>query len=1154
MNDEGGDSLPTWTDQQLSVINSSSRRIICSAAAGSGKTAVMVERIARMLHEGLPPESFLVVTFTNSAAADMRNKIRARLREGREDANLRNALEKLDMMEISTIHSFCQHLIRQEFQAAEADPFFAVCDSARAARLFSQAFRSACAALQKAHDPDYEHWKTCFTSKETEEMVRSLHAFMMSLPNPEQWLDNACDNIPLTVDPTHPWFATASKMVLQRIQAANVILRRQYDMFNEPEHGEPLRATWKADAELFHVKQLWANGGEVPEDRLRAGFTRLAAWSRLNSLEAAWKERYTTYRDQLKKIMAEIDPLIMPNEETVARDFGNMRASLQGLKKITRRTAENYGKKKASLRVLDFNDLEHRALKILQSPTGPNVRKRYREIFVDECQDVSKVQDSLIQALSSDEGHLFMVGDIKQSIYRFRLADPKLFLDRTEAYGNSVPDSEHLVLQTNFRSRPEILKTVNTVFRDVMQKETAEIDYGENEKLVQGLTAKGSFPVCADVVAPDPAKDNLEVLADYIRARAAELREEGYAWKDLVILMPQVRNSGQKLADLLEERGVPVFFDGGADLLEREEVSSFLSLLTCIDNPFLDAPLLVTLRNAPFFFKEEELAQVRLRADGKDVPFREAFRACLKEESPIGERCREAEQKLRDWRRLAGVWQMSAFVRYVCSDSHLYAMAGVASAGRTAQRNLQVLCLRAEEAEKAGVYTLRKFLTFVAEQSGSDQSSATPLADGDDVVRIMTMHKSKGLQFPVVFCLGLENAVAPRNENGVLLDFDLGVCLKYKLPEHRLSRPTAAQSIFGWKKEQEQRAEKIRLLYVAMTRAQQRMYLVGVGEDKTLWQTPPGEHRVLSAANYMDWIMPALRDAEKLYTGCAQHETYWKIRVFDDNQQEAVDNSPSYPQDKDWLDSLLSAPPVDGLWKEGETGPYTSRMQKRSVTSLLRQAEKEIGEEEEEETPEEKRIPRRFTDALDRSDPGLLPSFMAPPPERQGAWRGTVIHRFLSLADLDRLRKAGGNLTEAVEAMKADQLAAGVFTEEEAAAIPAKDAAAWFGSPLGQRMLRSPEVRREWGFNFYKPERNLLVQGVVDCAFREGDGWILVDYKTDRVEDEDAFVEVYTPQLRWYAEALRELTGRPVPEAWLYSVSRGKAFPANVCAGGEKTE
>jgi len=237
---------------------------------------------------------------------------------------------------------------------------------------------------------------------------------------------------------------------------------------------------------------------------------------------------------------------------------------------------------------------------------------------------------------------------------------------------------------------------------------------------------------------------------------------------------------------------------------------------------------------------------------------------------------------------------------------------------------------------------------------------------------------------------------------------------------------------------------------------------------------------------------------------------------------------------------------VDGLWKEGETGPYTSRMQKRSVTSLLRQAEKEIGEEEEEETPEEKRIPRRFTDALRRTDPGVLPAFMAPPPERQGAWRGTVIHRFLSLADLDRLRKAEGNLVSEIGAMKADQLAAGVFTEEEAAVIPPEAAAAWFGCPLGQRMLCSPEVRREWGFNFYKPERNLLVQGVIDCAFREGDGWILVDYKTDRVEDVEAFIDVYSPQLRWYAEALRELTGKPVKEAWLYSVSRGEAFPANV--------
>ena len=1138
--------MRVWTEQQQIAISSPARRIICSAAAGSGKTAVMVERVIRMLQDGADPESFLVVTFTNAAASEMKQKIRDRLREMRHRKELRAAWEKIDFIEISTIHSFCQHLIRQEFQAAGVDSFFALCDPSRAGKLFSLAFHSACTYFQKEQDPDYLYWKKCFSAKETEEIVRSVYNFMMSLPDPDAWLDRSCDEIPLKIEPSHPWFETASEIVREKISRAQVILRRQYEMFSEKEHGEPMRATWKADSELFHVKQLWAEGKETDEEKLKAGFVRLASWTRLNSLEQNWKERYSDYREQLKKIMAEIDPLIRPDEEMVSREFGNMRASLQGLKKITRQTMLFYKEKKSALRVLDFNDLEHYALHILKTePAGSAVRKRYREIFVDECQDVSGVQDELIQQLASDEGHLFMVGDVKQSIYRFRLANPKIFLDRIDQYEKSPSkDEEHLTLQTNFRSRPEILETVNTVFRDIMKKETAEIEYGTKEELCPGIPAEGSFPVYTDIIRPNPDKTILESSADYLAARVKELKKENYSYKDMVILMPKVSGIGQKLADLLEERGIPVFFDGGGDFLEREEVGSFLALLKCIDNPFLDGPLLTVLKNAPFFFSEEELAQVRLRDPGKEVPFRDAFRACLEEEGELGVRCREAAGKLREWRRLASVMQMSTFIRYVCSDSHLYAMAGVSAAGKTARRNLQVLCLRAEEAEKSGVYSLRRFLSYVTEQAGGDQSSATPLAEEDDVMRIMTMHKSKGLQFPVVFCMGLEGNMSRRNEGGVMLDEKLGICLKYKRPEYRISRQTPAALIFSWKKEQEERAEKIRLLYVAMTRAQQRMYLAGVAEEDSLWQMPPGTHRVLSAADYMDWILPPLMDASKESTGCTQASNHWKIRVFDNNQQGNVENRPVYPQLEEWLDSLVSAPPVDEMWKGEKTENYISRMQKRSVTSLLRQADRIAGvdEADTEETPEEKRIPLRFSEALQRNDPGQLPAFMAPPPEKQGAWRGTVIHRFLSIADLDKLREAGGNLLPVLQHMKEEMLTAGVFTEEEGAVIRPEDAAAWFGSPLGRRLLASPQLRREWGFNYFLPDRNLLVQGVIDCAFREGDGWILVDYKTDRVEDTDAFVALYRPQLKWYAEALRELSGLPVKEAWLYSLFRSEAF------------
>ena len=1135
--------MPEWTAQQRAVIDSPSGKIICSAAAGSGKTAVMVERVIRMLREGKKPENFLVVTFTNAAALEMKQKIRDRLRAERRDRNLRAALEQIDLMEISTIHAFCQHLIRQEFQAAEVDPFFSVCDGARSKKLFEEAFRSACASLQRESHPDYLYWKKCFSHKETGDIIRSVHSFMMSLPDPFAWLDRSCDRVPVKIDPDHPWFAAASCIVKEKLKTAQVILRRQFLMFGEEPHGEPYRAVWKSDSELFHVKQCLAEG-KAPEEGAPDGFVRLPAWSRLNSLEADWKERYQALREQLKDLMKEIDPLIDPDPETVERDFGSLRSALQGLKVITRRTSEKFAERKKKLRLLDFNDLEHCALKILRTePAGTAVRRRYPEVFVDECQDVSQVQDEMIQRLSSGEGHLFMVGDVKQSIYRFRLAEPTLFLNRTREYGRPESEGTLLELQTNFRSRPEILETANTVFRDIMRQETAEMDYTEREELIPGRPAEGLCPVLVDVLEPDPERTKLEITADDVTERIRELEAEGFQYRDMVILMPRVSGDGPKLAELLEQRGIPVFFDGGGDFYEREEIAAFVQLLSHIDNPVPDEPLISVLKNAPFFFTEEELARVRLKNPGKDVPFRRAFEDCLASEGELGDRCREAAEKIRSWRKLSSVLGMGTFVRTLCSDAHRMAVAGLRSAGNTAQQNLRIFCRKAEEAEKQGIYTLSRFLSYVSEQAGGgDQREASPLAEGDQVVRLMTMHKSKGLQFPVVFCLGLDGKLSHRADASVMTDAELGICLNYKRPEFRISRPTAATAIFSWKKNREQRSERIRLLYVAMTRAQQRMILAGVGEDQVLWQMPAGEHRVLSAGNYLDWILPALMDASKQSTTYAQGSTPWKIRVSAVNQQKIVDKSPSYPQFRSWLDSLLSAPPVEDLWKEGKKEPVLSAMQKKSVTSLLRSAE-QVPEEEEEETAESKRIPDRFSRALRRSELKKAPAFMQPPPEKRGAWRGTLVHRFLSLADLDRIRRSGEDPVPALQAMKEEMLSSGVFTPEEGAVIRPEDAAAYFRSPLGLRMLESPEVRREWDFNLYRPEMNLLVQGVVDCAFREKEGWVLVDYKTDHVENVSELVETYRLQLQWYAQAIGTLTGQPVKEAWLYSISRRESCP-----------
>lgn len=1141
--------MPQWTQDQLDVIGSSSGRLLCSAAAGSGKTAVMIERIARLLKEGADPFSFLVITFTNAAAAEMKDKIRRRLMEERNNPVLALAAEKSAAMEVCTIHAFCQHLIRQEFQVVGVDPLFRICTGAQRDKLFADAFRKACNELRDREDPDYLFFIRSYEPESARDMVTRLWQFIMSLPDPFGWLAEKTENVPAEIDPEHPWFRTVSKMVREKLLAFRVLLRRQADMFDAYEKVEEYRAVYVSDLKKEEVLRRWAEGQPVTRGELEESFARLPSVRNLNNLEMDWRDRYQELRNRLKDLYGEILSLILLDPEKIRREFGGIRASLKGLRMLTEETHRAYEANKKRLRVLDFSDLEHKALAILADPScRESVRGRYQRIFVDECQDISSVQDALIQALAGDGNTLFMVGDVKQSIYRFRMANPQLFRNRME----DRESGEALFLRENFRSRPEVLETANTIFRDVMRREAAGVDYRPEDELRAGRKdCPGEKPVQVDLLEPDGERSRLELIADHITLQIREMREKKeYEYRDMVILMPEVASDGAKLADLLKDRNIPAFFDGKGGFFDQPEVEVFRNLLMMLDNPHQDLPLLTILVNPPFRFTEEELAAIRLKDPGRDVPFWVAFKATCREESPLGQKCRDMEKRIERWSYLAKWKSLPEFLWYLADDAGLTAIFGVRYGGRTACKNLRTFCLQADRAAERGIYTLAEFLEYLTEQaSGGEMMAASPLAAGDNMVRLMTMHKSKGLQFPVVFCLGLEKSITGGRHGkdaGLQMDEELGLALHYKVPEQRLSRKTAADRIFEWKKSREVMAEKICLLYVAVTRAQERLFLVGTETDKPLWHLPPGDHRTLGSENYLDLIMPALLDEEKKSTTCTQASKPWKLRVLDQIQQETVETGKDIHSLKPWVESLFSTVPVDNPWDTEKLNPFTETdpplLEKTSVSAVLRQARASLHPEDDlEQTPEEKRTPDYAAEAMRRWRMLGKPAFLNPDRGNIGAIRGTVIHRFLCLTDLDVIRSSGNDPRE-IEKLR-DRLAeARVFTPEEAALIQADPICRFYDSEIGRRVLASPEVHREWDFNLYLEERHLILQGMIDCAFREGDGWILLDYKTDRITDENAFLEDYRPQLEWYALALRQLTGKPVLERWLYALSVDKAY------------
>ena len=885
--------MPEWTASQLHVINSDAREIICSAAAGSGKTAVMVERIVRFLREGADPSAFLVVTFTNAAAAEMREKIRKRMQEEKRNEMIRGALDQMDAMQISTIHAFCQQLLRNQFQDAGIDPNFQICDPTMTAKLFHEAFTDACGACAAENGPLYDLLRARYEPRQAEKIIQSMYSFLMSLPDPFGWLERQIDSIPDHSDEAHPWFAALRSMALEQLHLAEVQLARMYDLLSDSCALASFHQTWQADYELFHVKQteIETNAAE----KKKASFARMKQERNLTPQEADWRDRYREIREEYKKRINRIDELLMTDPEECLFEWKNMRESLVGLRMLLMKTQEIFTQRKRARNLMDFQDLEQETVRILSGEqTREEVRNRWRYLFVDECQDISDVQNHIIDLLSSPENHLFMVGDVKQSIYRFRLADPTIFLNRIRKCRESgYPDRECIYLQSNFRSRPEILEVTNRVFRTLMKESVTEIGYGPEEELIPGRKTEGSEPVRVEKIQKQGGQQgNLEAEADYLVEELKNLLQEDYPekgrkyqYRDCVILMPAVHTDGPILAEMLEKRNVPVFFDGTGDYYQLREIQIIRNLLEWIDHPLQDLPLLSVLQEEPFSFTEEELARIRLKHPDPDLPFCEAFRRCAEENTDFGEKCGAVERKLREWQGWAETRHVAELIWDLYHDTGIYYILGVEPTGEAMQANLRMLAQQAEDAESRGILTLRDFLAYMKDQQlYGDQQAATLLGEQDNLVRIMTIHKSKGLQFPVVFCAGMDKSPVRTETREIMCHTELGLCVNYRDPEHRISRPTLAHGDLCLEKGPGGKGgEKVRLLYVAMTRAQERLYLLTCQEANPGLVHAGGGRRILSAKilyGLVDAGAAAEDTRQNLSTGYSQGAKPYEIRDF----------------------------------------------------------------------------------------------------------------------------------------------------------------------------------------------------------------------------------------------------------------------------------
>ncbi len=1163
--------MPQWTASQLEAIRARNHTILVSAAAGSGKTAVLVERIVTLLKEGARLDKMMIVTFTRAAAAEMRQRLNDRLQQELpgEPKIMSQALADLENTEISTIHSFCQHLLREEFQAAGIDPLSTICEEQRRQTLFREAWQDAMNSLLEEGDPTFADLADTVTPETLEKWTIQFHTFLMSLPHPMDWLEKHAEETDAEPFTNQPWYQVLNTYARQQATGMGCILKQKEEMLTRPEAIPQRGEDYENDLQGY--ESFRAQLDDHPEllKELLATYTLKRAKSvrgvkDMPEETQLWEKEFKKLRQKQKDLVQELNGCLSFDEEKLRREMQQVKASTQGMAMLVRRTAEIFQQKKQEKNLLDFHDLEQMTVALLDDENQRlRLENRFQHIFVDECQDVSAVQDAIIQALQGENTCLFMVGDVKQSIYRFRQADPTLFLHRMRTFSDKEDARERRIfLQKNFRSRGNVLDATNRVFRKVMKADVTELDYLPEDELICGRATEKDPPVeilrCGMDKEQTKAADQLLAQALTVAQRMGEMcgetffdgkQERKYTYRDMVILMPAVAGAAQKVSEVLESKGIPVYFDGADNYFELPEIKAMTALMQVIDDELQDVPLLAALKMPPFLMTDQELAHVRRAKTGQDVPFYEAFHACAGGEGELASRCCHIRETLQEWRFRANTVKLSDFLWYLMGETGMFALSGSLPEGEARQANLMLLCQKAAEFEEAGGVSLSGFLQVMGEMRMSqDTKSAKVLGENENLVRLMTIHKSKGLEFPVVFLMGLNKDLHKAEGKETHLHSKLGISLPYMNRALNIRRDTLVDKAFAIQKKLDEKAERARLMYVGMTRARERLILLVDNKEEPTQTMPDSLYRVWCAGSMAAWILQTLGDEKSstsLSTGFPQGANPWYIRDCGQTEEQTVEKVRDFHRVQNSLLTLAESAPGEDfipLWEQQQAKKATQPL-KTSVSALVRKEtlKDPMPVTEEEENQADKEKSEEIVSPLRLSEVPLRPQFME---QRQmtGAEAGTLHHRVMAMVDLVKFTQ-GASPADALRQALADLQARGLMTKEEAGKIQPNILLGFFQNDLGHRLLASPKVKREWRFNLRLREQgDVLLQGVIDCAFLEGEKWVLLDYKTDHIRDEEAFTERYRLQLQLYARAVEQITGMKVKETWLYALRMGKAF------------
>lgn len=1211
-----------WTPAQKSAINTRDCNVLVSAAAGSGKTAVLVERIISMITDpdkNIDIDRLVVVTFTKAAAAQMKDKIRkaldSMLDENPGDVNLLRQITLLNNAQITTIDSFCLWIIRNHFPEVNLDPGFRIMDEGEKKLIENDVLEDVLEEFYAEADEEFFNLVDAFGMGRDDSGLVSIidKIYRFSRSNP--WIDEWFDECMLVYD-DETYDNPAIKELYDSIKNALLDYRDKYnrlvDICSEP--TGPAAYTGALQSDLLGINEM-INSQDFGELGRRIRIFSFEALSRKKDAGADpdIKEYVKGQRKLFKDYIGRLnDKIFLKDDEGIFADMQGAGIQIRTLLKVAKVYAKRVSEVKREKGIIDFNDMEHLALSILvkkedgklvYTETADKLANRFEEILIDEYQDSNQLQEVILNAvsktrLSGENNNIYMVGDVKQSIYKFRLACPELFIEKYDTYGETG-DNVRIELQKNFRSRENVLECANDVFSHIMNKNFSGIGYDDSVRLNAGFP----YPEYSDSNYGDEANKSTDVILisseNEEEATTRELEADRLAkliegivasgvnvydadeniyrpaeYRDIVILTRSVTGWADTFADALMDRGIPAYTDSSTGYFSVREIQVILSMLTIVDNPVQEISLAAAMMSYFGGFTAADLGLVRkLGREHADKNTHNNLYEHLKAVAVLGgaDKIQETDvkqlsgkcalflAKLTEYRDKSSIEPLYDLCWEIIYDSGYYDYVGTMPAGAQRQANLNVLLERAAGYGKSSYSGLFNFLRYIERLKKFDEDFAEGAAslDNENLVRIMSIHKSKGLEFPIVILAGAHKSINFMDATApVLVDQNLGIAVDYVDLERRTKTPTIIKGAMARRIVRESIAEEERLLYVAMTRAREKLIITGVVKDadKTLDKYRESAKQLaadgmLSFAdsenikNYLDMIMPVcLMDSDKLKGSFKvmvdAGEDSW-ADAFEAGEMAGEANAVRIGELADEIIEAVSYPLLDEL-PEYVPDDNAARRMKLTVSQL--KAMQADDDSEENAYMDESVKTALKKEACDETN-SIIPKFISGEEVQLAAnERGSAYHRVMECLDY--------SVSVNLDGVKADinrMLETGKMNELQVKSVNPWDINIFVQSDTGRRVanaMNNGSVRREQPFVFeYEGQ---LIQGIIDLYFEEDGELVLVDYKTDRVMKDEAgekeLVKRYAIQLDYYAKALTQLTGKKVKEKIIYSFALGKGL------------